>query len=227
MSAMSIKNLEKSYKGKKVLQNISLSIPTQTCYSLLGINGAGKSTLMKIMTGIVVRYQGEIYFKDQLITRSDLHHIGSLIEGPAFYGNLTAFENLKLVCLQEQLNQLLISPTLEQVGLSITNRDKVKNYSLGMKQRLGIAMALLKNPDLLVLDEPFNGLDPYGVEEIKRFLKELILNGKTVIISSHILAELENITDKVGIIHQGKIVYEETYSSAENLKDIFFKYTKD
>ncbi|QRN41637.1 MAG: ATP-binding cassette domain-containing protein [Neisseriaceae bacterium] len=220
------KNIEKSFNGKKVLKDISINVPKQSCYSLLGINGAGKSTLMKIITGIIVKYTGRVNYNGVPFKREFLRNIGSLIEGPSFYDNLTAIENLKIICLQENINFSRIPKVLDDVGLASSNRDKAKNYSLGMKQRLGLAIALIKEPQLLVLDEPFNGLDPYGVEEIKSFLKHLIKSGRTIIISSHILSELENITDKVGIIHHGQIVYEQEFSSIDDLKQIFFNYTK-
>lgn len=222
-----LKNIEKSFNNKKILKDISLTIPKQSCYSLLGINGAGKSTLMKIITGVIVKYNGEINYHGLPFKREFLKNIGSLIEGPSLYDNLTAVENLKIICLQEDIDFSKIPKILDEVGLSSSNKNKTKHYSLGMKQRLGLAMALIKEPELLVLDEPFNGLDPYGVEEIKKFLKQLVNAGKTILISSHILSELENITDKVGIIHQGSIVYERAFSSIEDLKKIFFEYTRD
>lgn len=217
--------LTKKFKNKTVLKSIDLQVPSGKIYGLLGVNGAGKSTLMKIIVGIIVNYQGDLYFKDHKWTRKDLKLIGSLIEYPAAYENLTAFQNMEIIGLEEKSDLSNINDTLIQVGLDDTKKTKIKDFSMGMKQRLGIAMAMLKDPELLILDEPFNGLDPYGIEELKEFLRNLSSNGKTIMISSHILPELQDLADEIGIINEGKLVYQFPILENQNISDIFFRET--
>lgn len=166
-------NLSKSFKKKQVLFDINLEIPKGKVYGLLGVNGSGKSTLMKIMTGIITDYTGNMFFENNDWSRNDLKRIGALIEYPALYGNLTALENLKIACLEEGIDLDKRDSVLQMLKISDTGNKKVSQFSLGMKQRLGIAMALLKEPSLLILDEPFNGLDPYGIKELKEFIKDM------------------------------------------------------
>lgn len=219
-------NLSKSFKNKQVLFDINLQIPKGKVYGLLGVNGAGKSTLMKIMTGIITDYIGNMIFENNDWSRNDLKKIGSLIEYPALYGNLTALENLKLACLEEDINLDKRNSVLQMLKISDTGNKKVSEFSLGMKQRLGIAMALIKDPSLLILDEPFNGLDPYGIKELKEFIKGMSKKGVTTLVSSHILSDIQDIADIVGIINDGKLIYQKEYKDTQNLEDIFFKETQ-
>ncbi|USS90260.1 ATP-binding cassette domain-containing protein [Fructilactobacillus carniphilus] len=218
--------LTKRFKQKVVLNHINLKIPQGKIYGLLGINGAGKSTTMKIITGIITDFEGGMEFKHQPWHRSILQQIGSLIEYPAAYGNLTAFDNMKIIALEDHLPLEKIPVILARLNIDNTGNKKVKNFSLGMKQRLGIAMAMLKNPDFLILDEPFNGLDPYGIKELKTYLKELTQTGKTVLISSHILPELQDIAEFIGILNNGSLVYQQAVTGKEDLNQIFFEKTQ-
>lgn len=217
--------LTKKFKNNIVLDHLNLKIPKGKIYGLLGINGAGKSTTMKIITGIITKFDGEMQFNGQPWCRSILKKIGALIEYPAAYENLTAYENMEIVALEENVPLDKITTTLARLKINDTGSKKVKNFSLGMKQRLGIAMAMLKDPDFLILDEPFNGLDPYGIEELKEYLKELTKKGKTVMISSHILPELRDIVEYIGIIDNGSLVYQQAVTGKEDLNQLFFTKT--
>lgn len=219
------RNLGKVFKEEKVLKNIDMHVRYGEVYGLLGLNGAGKSTLMKIICGIFRPSSGEVLFAGHKWGREDLHQIGSLIEGPAIYGNLSAYDNLKLFCLQEGIPQGEIKSVLSQINLENTGRKKVKNFSLGMKQRLGIAIALIKKPKLLVLDEPSNGLDPKGIQDLRDLFNELKSTGTTIMVSSHILSEIQLVSDTIGIIHNGTLEYEKENNQEEDLEKIFFDIT--
>lgn len=220
------RNLNKQFKKETILKDINLKVYPNEVYGLLGINGAGKSTLMKIICGILPKTSGDIYLDGSPLTRKELTNIGSLIESPPTYNHLSAQDNLKIVALNENINFNEISKVLELVNLNVDPQKKVKNFSLGMKQRLGIAMALIKKPKLLVLDEPSNGLDPYGIQELRELLKSLTNLNTSVIISSHILSEIQQLADHVGIIHNGKLEYQEENKTNENLEEVFFNITK-
>lgn len=218
--------MNKRFKKETILKDINLKVYPNEVYGLLGINGAGKSTLMKIICGILPQTSGDIYLDGSPLTRKELTNIGSLIESPPTYNHLSAQDNLKVVALNENIDFNEISKVLELVNLNVEPQKKVKNFSLGMKQRLGIAMALIKKPKLLVLDEPSNGLDPYGIQELRELLKSLTNLNTSVIISSHILSEIQQLADHVGIIHNGKLEYQEENKTDENLEDVFFNITK-
>ncbi|WP_368868589.1 lantibiotic protection ABC transporter ATP-binding protein [Staphylococcus haemolyticus] len=220
------RNLNKQFKKETILKDINLKVYPNEVYGLLGINGAGKSTLMKIICGILPQTSGDIYLDGSPLTRKELTNIGSLIESPPTYNHLSAQDNLKVVALNENIDFNEISKVLELVNLNVDPKKKVKNFSLGMKQRLGIAMALIKKPKLLVLDEPSNGLDPYGIQELRELLKSLTNLNTSVIISSHILSEIQQLADHVGIIHNGKLEYQEENKTDENLEEVFFNITK-
>lgn len=222
---LEIRNLNKNVNENQILDNVNVRVKHGEIYGLLGLNGAGKSTLMKIVCGILRPSSGEVKFSDHKWSRKDLHEIGSLIEGPAIYGNITAYDNLKLLCLQEGISPGEIQSTLSQINLTGTGQKKVKTFSLGMKQRLGIAMALIKKPKLLVLDEPSNGLDPMGIQELRQLLNELKESGTTIMISSHILSEIQLMSDSIGIIHNGTLKYEKENNHEENLENLFFNMT--
>lgn len=209
-SMIEINNISKSYHGKKVLQDINLNIMEGDVYGLLGLNGAGKTTLMKILLGLISRDYGTIKIDGKEIkdmeTTTD---IGALIEFPAFYEYLNGKQNLTIFANLYGLKEARINEVMRMVGLDAANKTKVKNYSMGMKQRLAIARAFLPNPKIIVLDEPTNGLDPAGVIEIEDFIVELAKKeNKTFIIASHILPQIEKICNKVGIINHGVIVEE-------------------
>lgn len=215
------KNISKKYKKETVLKDVSLNLEAGRIYGLLGPNGSGKSTIMKIMCGIVSPTQGEMFIKGQPWQRKDLLKIGALIEGPAIYENLTAEENLRVITLLLGLPQQRITEVLRLVDLQSGNKV-AKKFSLGMKQRLGIAMALLKHPELLILDEPTNGLDPLGIEELRQLLVQLAQNGMTILISSHVLSEIQLLADKVGILYQGELLYEQA-NDHQDLERIFME----
>lgn len=219
-------NISKRFKNQDVLKHINITLENNEVYGLLGINGAGKTTLMKIICGILQQDSGEIKLDNRPMTRNDLHKVGSLIETPARYNHLSAQDNLKIVCLNESVDFSEINSVLSLVNLNVDKKKKVKDFSLGMKQRLGIAMALIKKPEILVLDEPSNGLDPYGIQELRELLKLLTEQGTSIIISSHILSEIQVLADHIGIIHEGELKYQQRNNKDENLEEIFFKITK-
>lgn len=201
-------SLTKTYGSQQAVNSLSLSIPENTIYGLLGPNGAGKSTTLKMIAGIIRPTRGSLSYRGRPWHRSDLAEIGALIETPPLYGNLTARENLHVRALSLGLEQHRIHEVLETVGLVDTGKKKVKQFSLGMKQRLGIALALLNEPKLLILDEPTNGLDPLGIQELRKLIRTLPNRGVTVIFSSHILAEVESTVDEIGIIVNGRLGYQ-------------------
>jgi len=221
------KNLTKYFKNQKVINNVSLNIRESTIYGLLGLNGAGKSTVLKMIIGMINPTNGKILFQDRDIKQSDLLKIGAMIETPAIYGNLTAYENLKIHTLLLSIDEKKINEVLEIVGISKTGKKLASKFSLGMKQRLGIAIALINNPKLLILDEPTNGLDPMGIIEFRNLIKLLSKQGVTVIISSHILSEISQIADDIGIINNGTLAYEkENNINENNLEHIFTNIVK-
>lgn len=202
------KLLTKRYGTKKAVNNMSIHVKKGDIYGLIGKNGAGKTTLMKLLLGLTTANTGEI----RLFESDNLHEarrkIGSLIEAPALYKNETAFENMKRFAILSETSDEEIYHLLTLVGLEKTGAKKVDQFSLGMKQRLGIAIALLGNPELLVLDEPTNGLDPAGIKEIRDIILELNKKGVTFLISSHLLDELGKIATNYGIISKGVLVEE-------------------
>lgn len=202
------KKISKAFKKEQVLKDISIKVRKGTVYGLLGANGVGKSTFLKIITGILKADSGEIYFDGKLWERDQLLRIGSMIEGPAIYENLSAYDNLKVLILQLNLPEQRINEVLKLVNLTGTGKKKSGQFSLGMKQRLGIAMALINHPKLLILDEPTNGLDPLGIRELRELIHELTERGVSVLLSSHILSEVQLIADDIGILHDGVIGFE-------------------
>lgn len=220
------KNLNKSYKKQEVNKDISLLVPKNSIYGLLGPNGAGKSTLLKMLTGMINPTSGEIIYKEKPWSRNDLLEIGSLIERSPIYENLTARENLKVRTLLYNLPDSRIEDVLEIVNLTNTGNKKAGKFSMGMKQRLGIAIALLNNPKLLILDEPTNGLDPIGIGDLRELIKSFPKKGITVIISSHILSEVEQIADYIGIIANGQLWYQEKVQEDIDLEKLFLEVVK-
>lgn len=213
MNIIETENLTKQYGTTTVVDNINLHVPKGKIYGLLGRNGAGKTTAMKMMlqlvypTGGAIRLFGTDYKEH---THSLYGKIGSIIETPGFYSNLTGYENLKIIAkLRGQLSKDSVQEALRVVGLEKETRKVFADYSLGMKQRLGIAAAIMHEPELLILDEPINGLDPIGISEIRSFLSELSHSkGTTILISSHVLNEIEQIANIIGVMHEGRLIEE-------------------
>ena len=220
------KELTKKFGRQKAVDNLSLQIEKNSVYGLLGPNGAGKSTTLKMITGMLHKTSGEILFEDKPWSRADLEKIGALIEMPPLYDNLTAWENLKVRTLLLGLPDSRIKEVLEIVDLKNTGKKKSGQFSIGMKQRLGIAIALLNHPRLLILDEPTNGLDPLGIQELRDLIKSFPEQGITVILSSHILAEVEEIADHIGIINNGRLEYQNAINHQENLEELFMNVVK-
>lgn len=220
------KNLTKIFGKQKAVDSISLKIKENSIYGLLGPNGAGKSTTLKMITGMIHKTSGEIFFEGHKWSREDLSDIGALIEMPALYENLSARENLKVRTLLLGLPDSRIDEVLEIVSLKDTGKKKSGQFSLGMKQRLGIAIALLNNPKLLILDEPTNGLDPLGIQELRDLIRSFPEKGITVILSSHILAEVEQTADHIGIINNGKLQYQNIINHDDNLEELFMNVIK-
>lgn len=215
------KNLCKTFRKQSVVKNISLSVPKYSIYGLLGPNGAGKSTTLKMITGMLTPTSGEIYFDGHKWTLHDLHSIGALIESPPIYENLTARENLQVRTTVLGLPKSRIDEVLHVVELENTEKKKAKDFSMGMKQRLGIAIALLNHPKFLILDEPMNGLDPFGIQELRKLILSFPGKGITVILSSHILSEVSQIADHVGIISGGVLGYQGKLNKNDDLEDLF------
>lgn len=202
-------------KNRKVLDNISLNIPKGSIYGFLGPNGAGKSTTMRLLTGIIPEQSEEaIYLFNEPLKRQlpeVFRKTGALVESPALYLHLSGLNNLRYIAKLRGVDYNKIPAALELVNLHKHSHYKVKQYSLGMKQRLAIAMALLSEPQLLLLDEPVNGLDPTGIVEVRKLLVRLNQeHGVTIFVSSHLLAEIEKMCTHVGIIHHGKLLFEGT-----------------
>lgn len=215
------KGLTKKFKNQIAVNNISLSIRKNSVFGLLGPNGAGKSTTLKMITGIMKPSAGEILFENHPWARKDLKDIGTLIESPAIYPNLTAMENLKIACTLYGLPKMRAEEVLNIIGLEKSGKKKVKNFSMGMKQRLGLGMAIINNPKLLILDEPTNGLDPIGIEDLRELIRSFPSKGMTVILSSHILSEVAQVADEIGIISNGVIGYSGKIKKEDNLEKLF------
>lgn len=215
---LSTHQLTKTYHGKEIVSGVSMNIRKGEIYGFLGPNGAGKTTFMKMITNLVKPTSGEIEILGEKMTRSSfeiLKRMGSIIEYPIFYEKLTAKQNLELHCeYMGYYNKNAITETLKMVHLKNIENKPVEEFSLGMKQRLGIARAILTKPELLILDEPINGLDPVGIRELRDLFVMLSKEyGMTILISSHILGEIEQIADTVGIIRNGELVEEVSMDS--------------
>lgn len=220
------KNLTKVYGEQMVVNSVNLHIEKGSIYGLLGRNGAGKTTIMKMILGLTDISNGEVSVFNQNIKGNEKKiypRIGAIIETPGFYPNLTGTENLEIFAmLRGTAFPNAVKNALEVVGLPYKDKKLFGNYSLGMKQRLGIANAILHDPEVLILDEPTNGLDPIGIAEVRNFIKDLsIKKGKTILISSHILSEITLLADTVGIIDKGVLLEE---SSMEELNKKNRKY---
>lgn len=199
--------------SKTILNNIDLHVPDKSIYGYLGRNGAGKSTTIKLLLGLLRDEADAIFIQGQSLKdyRSDIYaNVGNLIEAPCYYTKLTVFENLKYLDIIHKKGDKRIDAVLEMVDLGREKRKKASTLSMGMKQRLGIAMAIFHDPQLLILDEPLNGLDPQGIVEMRNLFRLLNEQGKTIFLSSHILSELEKIATHIGIIEGGKMIFQGT-----------------
>lgn len=220
------KNLNFSYsKSRKDIENLDLKIPKGSIYGFLGPNGSGKSTTIRLILGLLKKQSGDVSLFGEPFTAknrvSSLDKIGALIENPSLYEHLNAVDNLKIAAnYRENIASERIDEVLEIVKLTHAKKKKVKAYSLGMKQRLGLAISLLSNPEFVILDEPTNGLDPKGIIEMRELIKELNEKyGTTVFISSHLLGEIEKTCTHVGIIRKGKMLYQDTVAALKASKD--------
>lgn len=215
-------NLTKTFKGIEVNKDVNINIKKGEIYGLLGPNGAGKTTLMRMITSLVKPTAGEVEVFGEVMNNKSyetLKRIGSIIEYPVFYDKLTAKENLELHCeYMGYYNKEEIDKVLRLVKLPGSNTKAVKEFSLGMKQRLGIARAIVTKPEILILDEPINGLDPEGIREIRDLLKLLCKEyGITILISSHILSEIEQMADTIGVLSDGRLIKEVSMKDVKEL----------
>ncbi|SEU10800.1 ABC-2 type transport system ATP-binding protein [Lacrimispora sphenoides] len=230
-TAIQINHLAKSFGSNQVITDCSMRVEQGTIYGFLGENGAGKTTILKMLTGLLTPDTGsiEILGSDMLRNRDKLlSKIGSLIESPTFYEHLSAKKNLEIHLAYMGVPGISSDNVLKLVGLSNTGEKAVSKFSLGMRQRLGIARALIHQPQILILDEPLNGLDPMGIKDMRElFLNLTQQNGMTILLSSHIISEIEHVADKVGIIVDGRILCESKLAqikteSKGSLEDYFF-----
>lgn len=233
---LSIRDLSKSFGKRKVLDNISFNIRRGKITGFLGPNGAGKTTAIKILLGLIKKDAGRIELNGKKIQKtSDLKFrilLGSTMEFPSFYSHLTAKENLRLLSLMDnsEKDEERLDYLLNLVDLKHDKNRKIKTFSFGMKQKLAIAAALINDPELLILDEPFTGLDPNSMDALNQMLKNLVREKGTVFISSHILSEVEDLCDWIILINKGKIILKEELKpliSQKSLKEIYLKLTKN
>ena len=225
--------LTKKYGKATVVKHLNLSVPQNSVYGFLGPNGAGKTTTLKMLLGLIHPNEGSMQLMgERFSSKNRLHTLkkmGSLIESPSYYGHLTAYENLEIICSLKTLPKTEIERVLQIVRLEHAADKKAAAFSLGMKQRLGIAAALLGMPSLLLLDEPTNGLDPSGIQEMRELIKSLPASyGITVLISSHLLSEIEHTADHVGIIHKGHLLFQDSMQALhETSQKSLFLSTSD
>ena len=231
---LEIQNLNKSYRRRKIIDNLNMTVYKGDIYGFLGANGEGKTTTIRMITSLIKADSGDIIINGKSVINCKneaIRNIGAMVEAPKFYENMSGYENLELMArIMPGISDRDIQNVLDLVGLKDRGRDKFKEYSMGMKQRLGIANALLGDPELIILDEPSNGLDPYGMKEINNLIVSLVNRfDKTFIISSHLLHEMEGICNRIGILHSGKLCIEGEVrtlindNKVENLEELFFK----
>ena len=207
--------------AQTAVDGVCLHVEAGRVYGLLGPNGAGKSTILKMVCGMMRPTEGEVLFAGRPWKREDLYEIGSLIEEPPIYPNLTARENLRVRTTMLGIPEARIDEVLATVGLEDAGKKRAGRFSMGMKQRLGLALALLARPRLLVLDEPTNELDPIGIEELRDMIRGFAAAGTTVIVSSHILSEVRLMADRVGIVYRGRLAYEGDLGEGQDLEELF------
>lgn len=232
-AVIQIRNLNKAFNGKEIINKLNMTVEQGSIYGFLGANGAGKTTVFKLMTGLLQPLSGEIEIlgMDLSVNQNEiLRNSGTLIETPIFYDHISARENLEihLAYIGLSYSKEEIEQTLIKVGLLNLGNKPVSEFSLGMRQRLGIARAIIHRPKLLILDEPINGLDPVGIREMRDLFLNLIKEGMTIIISSHILSEIEHVADTIGVLVNGNIVEEVSIKAIQQqypdgLEDYFFK----
>ena len=205
---LSLKNLDKKFGRVHAVNNLSFDIQKGNVYGILGPNGSGKSTTLGIILNVVNKTSGEFsWFDGNLSTHQALKKVGAIIERPNFYPYMTAIQNLSLICKIKEISTEKINEKLKIVNLFERRNSKFKTYSLGMKQRLAIASALLNNPEILILDEPTNGLDPQGIHEIREIIQKIAKNGTTILLASHLLDEVEKVCSHVVVIREGVKLY--------------------
>ena len=224
------KSLTKEYKQTLALDHINLQIKKGKIYGFIGQNGAGKTTFLRLVTGLAFPTSGTLSLWGNSGTeelQKQRKRIGSMIETPALFPSMTAYQNMEVQRIQRGIpDKSVIKRTLDMVGLQDTGKKSVRNFSLGMRQRLGIAIALLNTPELLILDEPINGLDPIGIAEVRSFIRELCdARGKTILISSHILSEISLLADDIGIINRGALLEEESLAELEAKSSKHIRFT--
>ncbi|ACV21436.1 lantibiotic protection ABC transporter ATP-binding protein [Slackia heliotrinireducens] len=222
-----VKRFGRGSREQTAVDGVSLHVEEGKVYGLLGPNGAGKSTTLKMITGMLRPSEGQILFEQRPWQRNDLYRIGSLVEQPPLYPNLTARENMRVRTTMLGLPDERIDEVLSTVGLADTGTKRADRFSMGMKQRLGIALALLTQPKLLILDEPTNGLDPIGIEELRIIIREFPKHGITVLLSSHILNEVQQTADSVGIIVNGRLAYEGALQKEQDLEALFMEVCRN
>ena len=226
---LSVKNLSKSFGKRKAVDNLSFEIKEGEIFGFLGPNGAGKSTAIRAMLSLIKPDSGDIEIFDKSVRKyhnSALQGVGALVERPDFYEYLSAYKNLSLLATMDKAPKNRIGEVLKIVGLADRGDDKVKAYSQGMKQRLGIAQALLSNPKLLILDEPTNGLDPRGMKEVRDLIRKLTKEGITILLSSHLLHEVEQVCNTMAIINLGKLIKIGSVHDLLNESDTFITEIK-
>ena len=226
--SLSAQHIQKKYNGSPVLNDVSIKVEKGAIYGLIGKNGSGKTTLLRVLTGLIPVYEGKVALEklDNRVPR-----VGAVIDSPSLFLNMTAMENLKAHSLLLGIRENTpLEEVLKTVDLSSTQSKRVKDFSLGMVQRLKLAMALLTDPDILILDEPLNGLDPDGIKELRELLLRLNRDkAMTILISSHLLSELEQVASCFGILHDGAIVKEftaEDVCQRGHLEDLYLEYTQ-
>lgn len=230
-TAVEVRNLTKVFDGREVLRDCNLTVQSGRIYGLLGANGAGKTTTFKLMTGLLSPTAGSVKIQGGVLSRNKkdfLRRMGILIETPVFYEHLTARENLEIHLSYMEQSFEKIEQVLKMVGLGDTDKQPVSKFSLGMKQRLAIGRAISHSPEILILDEPINGLDPMGIRQMRDLFLSLAKGGVTILISSHILSEVEHIADVVGVLANGSVVQEVEMSEIKKqypngLEDYFFQ----
>ena len=222
-SILTFENVSKNYGKLNALSNIQFEIPENSIFAILGPNGSGKSTLIRILAGLITSWNGNIFYKDNSIhnDKNYLKNFGFIVEDPSFYQYLSAIKNLQIFCRLTNTPFSRINEVLDLVDLLDRKYDKVSNYSYGMKQRLGIAQALLHDPKILILDEPNNGLDPIGVNQIADIIYKLNHDGKTICISTHSLTEVDRLCSDVAILKEGKLIINKNIQTELKRKKFF------
>ena len=226
---LSLKNLDKKYGAIHAVNNLSFDIQKGNVYGILGPNGSGKSTTLGIILNVVNKNSGEFsWFDGKLSTHEALKKVGAIIERPNFYPYMTAVQNLKLICTIKEISTEKIDEKLKSVNLYDRKNSKFSTFSLGMKQRLAIASALLNDPEVLILDEPTNGLDPQGIHEIRQIITEIASRGTTILLASHLLDEVEKVCSHVVVIRKGVKLYSGSVDEMTASKGLFeLKVEKD